>query len=401
VNPTLRHRGRLLIDRLARPYVDEVVRSVHDASMGSGGLSAPGADSPAASMVPSDRFHLALHELRTLELERVPWAGADVLSVGANGAWYFEWFRRAYGDVDRHVGVEAFEPRPADLPPYAQWVEYTADQMVDVATGSIDLVFAGQTSEHLWQHELVGFLLEAHRVLRPGGLLVLDSPNRIITEQLHWSHGGHSIEISAGEASKLIELAGFDVAHVAGLWDCTADGQVLALEVGIDDPACLLRRAMAARERPDDCFVWWINAGRSDRQPDRAALTDAVGALFTSHWPARVSRGFFPGPGRHLPLEPGNAGRLAATLPFMLHAGTWRGRLRAVEGSLGSVLEPVVLVELPGGQVLARLPVSPAGEFEFEIASVTFAASLVLEAQAISERLSIGFPIELDPVTTP
>ena len=47
-----------------------------------------------------------------------------------------------------------------------------ADQMSDVGDGYVDLVFAGQTTEHLWEHELAGFLVEprdpagGHRNLR-------------------------------------------------------------------------------------------------------------------------------------------------------------------------------------------------------------------------------------------
>ena len=133
----------------------------------------------------------------------------SVLSVGANGSWYFEWFRQSVGDVTEHIGIEAYLPRPDDLPGYVTWVANTADQMIDVASGSVDLVFAGQTTEHLWAHELVGFLSEAHRVLRAGGRLSLDSPNQHVTQHLLWSHGEHTIELDEQEFSELLELAGF------------------------------------------------------------------------------------------------------------------------------------------------------------------------------------------------
>ena len=40
----------------------------------------------------------------------------------------------------------------------------------------------GQTVEHVWPEELAGFLSEANRVLGPQGWIVLDSPNRRITQ---------------------------------------------------------------------------------------------------------------------------------------------------------------------------------------------------------------------------
>ena len=81
----------------------------------------PAAEPGAADRrsVPSDYFHQALHELRTIELERVPKGARRALSVGASGGWYFDWFERSVGPLESHIGVEAFEAEPDDLPPYA------------------------------------------------------------------------------------------------------------------------------------------------------------------------------------------------------------------------------------------------------------------------------------------
>ena len=45
-----------------------------------------------------------------------------------------------------------------------------------LATGSVDVVVSSQVIEHLWS--LGDFLRDCHRVLRPGGTLVLTTPNR-------------------------------------------------------------------------------------------------------------------------------------------------------------------------------------------------------------------------------
>ena len=58
-----------------------------------------------------------------------------------------------------------------------------------------------------WPSNQVGFLLEAKRVLRTGGVLAVDSPNRLITEQIMWSHGGHTLELSPQEWSELVSPA--------------------------------------------------------------------------------------------------------------------------------------------------------------------------------------------------
>lgn len=399
LNQSLKHGARQIVDRLARPYVSQIESAVRSSEADV--LSA--LTSPKSTEVlsdgwrpPSDTFHMAMHELRTLELERVPKGCRHVLSVGAQGGWYFDWFRRAYGDVDLHVGVEAFEARPNDLPDYAVWIENTADRMHDVAAGSIDLVFAGQTTEHLWAAELVGFLVESHRVLRANGLLVVDSPNRLVTEHLYWSHGGHSIEISAGEAAMLLELAGFEVVDVHGIWSCVIDGRVVELEDCLEDSAVLVRRAISGRDQPDQCFVWWINARRLDTEPQLEALTRAVGDLFERHWLTRVSRGFFPAPGVGRELDTGAAGRLAATLPFMLHAGSWRATIKLSQGSWADLAGPRLVLELPGEHTVFSWDLTADDvELDFELGSVHFALSFVLIADAVLRPVTIEFPIAL------
>jgi SAM-dependent methyltransferase len=80
-------------------------------------------------------------------------------------------------------------PRPPDpLPPKVEWLQRNLGDLSPIDDGSVDLVFAGQVIEHLWPEDVAGFLAEAHRVLRPGGFLALDSPNRLVTE----SSAGHN-----------------------------------------------------------------------------------------------------------------------------------------------------------------------------------------------------------------
>ena len=95
-------------------------------------------------------FSTRLHDLRTAELRRLPVGARTVLHGGAAGAWYFEWFDKNYpGDVERHIGVEAFADRPPDLPANVQWLAHTAGDMESVPSGSVDMVFGGQVIERL------------------------------------------------------------------------------------------------------------------------------------------------------------------------------------------------------------------------------------------------------------
>jgi SAM-dependent methyltransferase len=86
-----------------------------------------------------------------------------------------------------------------------------------LADGSVDVVANLQVIEHLWDQE--GFLAECHRVLRPGGRLLVTTPNRIT-----FSPGRdtplnpfHTRELAADELTELLVDAGFAVELMAGL----------------------------------------------------------------------------------------------------------------------------------------------------------------------------------------
>ena len=104
--------------------------------------------------------------------------------------------RRAYPNVDVVRGNLAYLP---------------------MADGAVDVVANLQVIEHLWDQE--GFLLECRRVLRPGGTLLVTTPNRIT-----FSPGRdtplnpfHTRELSPSELDGLLREAGFSVNTLAGL----------------------------------------------------------------------------------------------------------------------------------------------------------------------------------------
>jgi SAM-dependent methyltransferase len=140
--------------------------------------------------------NVLLHEERTELLRRMPAGAATILSAGCGGRWYFDWVEQAYGPVAKHLGIEYFSSKPDDLPPYVEWIADTAANMEAVEDSSCDLVLSGQNIEHMWPGDQVGFFLEAARVVKPGGWLVVDAPNRSITKQLVGSHPEHMVELT-------------------------------------------------------------------------------------------------------------------------------------------------------------------------------------------------------------
>ena len=201
----LKHGLRYVVDRVMLPYVAtaDIVR--FDDKIDDTGLDR------------SLEFNSHLHLLRTLELQRMPKPKAVLLSVGCADRYYFDWVEAACGPIRKHIGVELYRPVPEELPDNVEWVAASASSMPQVKDNSVDVLFSGQNIEHLSADDLYNFLLEAHRVIKSGGKLVIDSPNRLVTQQTGWRHPEHTIEFSPSEARALVEAAGFMV----NLWAIT------------------------------------------------------------------------------------------------------------------------------------------------------------------------------------
>lgn len=212
-----------------------------------------------------------------------------ILSAGCAGRWYFDWIAEHYGAVERHIGVEWYSPEPDDLPPQVTWIRNTVGEMSDVADGEVDLVFSGQNVEHLSAQDVVAFLGEAHRVLRPGGHLVIDSPNRLVTARYGWSHPEHTIELTPEEIASLAHAAGFDERAVRGLWRCIApNGSLLPFDTA--DTHAQLHRTQTAADDPDACFLWWLEAARAHREPDLGTVRRQLDEIYAVAWPEACNR---------------------------------------------------------------------------------------------------------------
>jgi len=104
--------------------------------------------------------------------------------------------------------------------------------------GSVDVVANLQVIEHLWDQE--GFLAECHRVLRPGGTLIVTTPNR-----LTFSPGQdtplnpfHTRELAPSELDEMLREAGFRVDELTGLrhgrrLDSLLNGQIIDAQVEV------------------------------------------------------------------------------------------------------------------------------------------------------------------------
>jgi glycosyltransferase involved in cell wall biosynthesis/predicted SAM-dependent methyltransferase len=91
------------------------------------------------------------------------------------------------------------------------------------ADGSIDLVWSGQSIEHVPPEAGKRMCREAYRVLRNGGAFCLDTPNRLLTA-IHTNdvggelvHPEHCIEYTPQQLRKVLEAAGFHVVESLGI----------------------------------------------------------------------------------------------------------------------------------------------------------------------------------------
>ena len=240
-------------------------------------------------------FNDLIHQERTRLLAILP-KGADVFcSAGCSGSWYFRWVEDSYGPIKKHIGIELYSPKPDDLPANVEWIQNSVSDMVDIASSSVDMLFSGQNIEHLYPDDLRGFFSEANRVIKPGGTLCIDSPNRSVTQPGRYVQQEHVLELSVGEAVRLTSLAGFTVSAVHGIWLCE-DDSFKKLEVfDLQNPVKLQERLSSAKFRPNNSFIWWIVATKTG-EPS-ATLGAEIDSLFLKDFPGFVRSRFSLGCG--------------------------------------------------------------------------------------------------------
>jgi SAM-dependent methyltransferase len=157
---------------------------------------------------------------------------------------------------ERHAIYRSAENREV-VPTEKGPVSYRYHSMVDLSgfeDDSVDLVYSGQSIEHVQPDEAAVVLKEVYRILRPGGQLALDTPNARVTrlKQPEFIDPDHKAEYTWPELQGMLSQAGlvtgwakglnyageslaagrFDVAEVAGncgLFDAIEDCYLLAV----------------------------------------------------------------------------------------------------------------------------------------------------------------------------
>jgi ubiquinone/menaquinone biosynthesis C-methylase UbiE len=101
-------------------------------------------------------------------------------------------------------------------------VSYRYHSMTDLSSypaASFDMVYSGESIEHITRAEAGQVLAEARRVLKPGGVLALDTPNANLTrlQQEAFIDPDHKYEYRHDEMAAMLRGSGFVIERAQGI----------------------------------------------------------------------------------------------------------------------------------------------------------------------------------------
>ncbi len=119
---------------------------------------------------------------------------------------------------EHYQGVIEGDSIPTHLGP----VSFRYHSMTDlggIPDACFDLVYCGQSVEHVHEDEADKLLAEVHRVLRPRGTFAFDTPNGAVCrlQQDEFIDPDHKVEYTHAEISARVEQAGFRITRRHGL----------------------------------------------------------------------------------------------------------------------------------------------------------------------------------------
>jgi 2-polyprenyl-3-methyl-5-hydroxy-6-metoxy-1,4-benzoquinol methylase len=167
-------------------------------------------------------------------------------------------------------------------------VSYRYHSMTDLSSypaASFDMVYSGESIEHITRADAGHVLAEARRVLKPGGVLALDTPNAKLTrlQQDAYIDPDHKYEYRHAEMAAMLRGNGFVIERAMGInYGGTSvargvfDPTELATKRGVFDDiencyllAYVCRRPRRPSARTGLAQAWWRVAG-TQATPRRA-----------------------------------------------------------------------------------------------------------------------------------
>lgn len=137
-------------------------------------------------------------------------------------------------------------------------IEYVHSSMADLSkieSGVADLVFSGQSIEHVTWDEADSVIRQVHRVLKPGGCFWLDTPNGILCRiQMpdEFIHPEHKHEYRPEALALKLKRGGFEIEETKGICPMPSsvrDGEFYPEEI-FEQPLL--------SDNPEVCYCFYI-----------------------------------------------------------------------------------------------------------------------------------------------
>ncbi|MBM3446895.1 MAG: class I SAM-dependent methyltransferase [Bacteroidetes bacterium] len=106
----------------------------------------------------------------------VPWMKGSVLEVGCGEGYGMKLLAK---HCQQYLGIDKFPVPNLHVPPNARTLQMTVPPLGGINSNQFDAVVTFQVIEHI--EDDLEFLREIHRVLHPGGVLILTTPNRLMS----------------------------------------------------------------------------------------------------------------------------------------------------------------------------------------------------------------------------
>jgi SAM-dependent methyltransferase len=180
----------------------------------------------------SDIHLLMIHNARcNLVATYLPEAAVIVDLGGAAGSIYEMGYPHAFERLtvvdlppqDRHDMYRDWGQPERITPNGPIYNLYTSmDDLRAIPDASVDLVWSGQSMEHITEEQGDRVCAEVLRILKPGGQFCLDTPNRLMT-QIHLAgsapfiHPEHKVEYTPRQLRRKLRRNGFTVREALGV----------------------------------------------------------------------------------------------------------------------------------------------------------------------------------------
>ena len=175
---------------------------------------------------------------------------------------------------------------------------------------SFDMVYSGESIEHITRAEAEQVLAEAHRVLKPGGVLALDTPNANLTrlQQDAFIDPDHKYEYRHAEMAAMLRGNGFVIERAMGI---NYGGDSVAR--GVFDPTELATKR-GLFDDIENCYLLAYVC----RRPHRPTVRDVSRPGLVAASPARRPRRDGPsaGPAARSPADARSAAAGGARRPY-------------------------------------------------------------------------------------